>query len=345
METKKLKAFGIIKEALIVFTKNTNFTILTILVSLPLFCFSLYFETSLQNFLLQTTALLQGKDETPEVVNQLVELTSEFALDYYYYYSGDASHGTNWSLLDIVRKFDNDLYRHLGQLVFLYLVPLHLLELVTVLVIVDLAAKIYRQGKSLGFSDLFDIKLDGARLRGVLVTYVYVVFFSTCTLLGFVVLLVTYTDVLRYFPVRRSKLFYVSAFRSLDFDVFFHLVYGTNLLLFLGFHLGWSAIWNLGLVMSVLKAGISGAKALGSSAFLSLRNVQNGMILMLVFSIWGVWLRLPCLVFGCHKKWVWIVAQSSLICLGNALKWVSVVVYFDDCIKRIFGKKVDVEGG
>lgn len=344
METKKLKAFGIIKEALIVFTKNTNFTILTFLISLPLFCFSLYFETSLQNFLLQTTALLQVKDETPEVVDQLVELTSEFTVVYYDSVV-DVSQGTNWSLLDIVRKFDNDLFHQLGQLVFLYLVPLHLLELVTVLVIVDLAAKIYRQGKSLGFSDLFDIKLDGARLRGVLVTYVYVVFFSTCTLLGFIVLLVTYTDVLRYFPFRHSNFFYVSAFRSLDFDVFFHLVYGTNLLLFLGFHLGWSAIWNLGLVMSVLKAGIYGAKALGSSAFLSLRNVQNGMILMLVFSIWGVWLRLPCLVFGCHKKWVWIVAQSSLICLGNALKWVSVVVYFDDCIKRIFGKKVDVEGG
>ncbi|EXB82622.1 hypothetical protein L484_027801 [Morus notabilis] len=345
MARNNLKAFDIIKEAFTIFAKNTNFIIFTSLISLPLFCFSLYFEASLQEFLLQNSSiLLQAKDhETPEF-HQLVDENSDFIVQYYYSYP--ESYGKSWSLpLDIVRKLSNDSLHKLLQLSFLYLVPFHLLELLTVLVIVDLASKIYREDKSLTFNNIFDIKTDGTRLWGILVTYGYVVFFSTCTLLGFLTLLITYSDIIRYFPYEYSDLFYYyMPFRSLDFDVFFHLVYGANFLLLLGIYLGWSAIWNLGLVISVLK-GTYGAKALGSSAYLSLRSVQSGMILMLVFSIWGVGLRFPCLVYGCYKNWIWTVAQISLFCFGNALKWVSFVVYFDDCIKRIFGKKVDVEEG
>ncbi|EXB82621.1 hypothetical protein L484_027800 [Morus notabilis] len=343
MESNKLKASGILKKALTVFTKNTNFIIFTSLVSLPFFCFSLYFETSLQNFLLQTSAfLLQGKDhETPE--REFLQFgNGSYVITLHSYFE---HHETNWSLpLDIVRKLNSDLFRELLQLGFLYLVPFHLLELLTVLVIVDFASKIYREDKSFTFNDMLDVKTDGARLRGILITYGYVVLLSTCTLFGFIWLLATYSSALRYYDsdngfILRSYLL------GRGSDVFFHLVYGANLLLLIGIYLVWSAIWNLGLVVSLLK-GTYGAKALGSSAYLSLRNAHNGVILMLVFSVWGVGLRLiPCLVFGGYKTWGWIVAQTSLFCFGNALKWVSFVVYFDDCIKRIFGKKVDAEEG
>ncbi|GMN41643.1 hypothetical protein TIFTF001_010864 [Ficus carica] len=326
---KKLKGVDIIKEALKIFSENINFTIFTSLISLPLFCFALYYESFLQNFLQQTSDFFRSKENDDGFSSY----------NHYYYFN------SNWFLpLDIVRKLNQDLFHDLAQLGFLYLVPLHLLELVTVFLTVDLASKIYREDMSLTFKDMFGIKIGRERLRGILVTYGYVVFLSTCTLLGFIWLLITYSDILRYFSAE-SDLYIFPSISSMALDACSHLVYGANLLLLIGIYLVWSAIWNLGLVISVLKAGTYGAKAIGSSAYLSLRNARNGVILMLVFSIWGVGLRIPCLVFACYKSWGWMVARTSLFCLGNALKWVSFVVYFEDCVWRIFGKKVDVVEG
>ncbi|GMN41642.1 hypothetical protein TIFTF001_010862 [Ficus carica] len=341
MESKKLKSSDILKESLTLFSNNFNFIICTALTSLPLFFFSLYFETSLQTFHFQASELVfRQKDETPEIefLQPVFNGTPKVVLRYYPRYDNSV-----WSLpLEIIRKLNKDVSHQLLHLGFLYLVPFHLLELVTVLVIVDSASKIHREGKSLTFNDVFDKKPDIARVGGILVTFGYVVLLSTCTMFGFVWLLITYASALRYYDF--DIVLIIRAY-SRGSDVFFHLVYGANLLLLLGMYLVWSAIWNLGLVISVLKAGTYGAKALGSSAYLSLRNFHNGVFLMLVFSIWGVGLRLPCLFFGCYKTWGWIVAQSSLFCLGNAIKWVSFVVYFNDCLKRIFGKKVDAEEG
>lgn len=50
-------------------------------------------------------------------------------------------------------------------------------------------------------------------------------------------------------------------------------------------------------------------------------------------------------LIGCYKQGYGIVAQISLFCLGNALKWWVCVVYFLDCKKRILEKKVDSEVG
>ena len=327
---KKLKVFDILKEGLTLYSNNINFTIFTFLTSLPLFGFLLYYETFLQNFLLQTSENFQAKKKTSD----------------YYYYSvyADGLYNANWSLpLDIVRNLNKDLFQELIQLGFLYLVPLHLLQLCTILVIVDLASKIYREEKVLGFKDMLHIRIDKERLKGTFVTFLYVVFISTSTVLGFIWLLITYSAVLRYMIIP-SEVDVITTFYSFSDDVSFHLLFGSNLLLLIIIYLSWSAIWNLGLVISVLE-GTCGVKALGSAAFLGLRNFQNGVILMLVFSVWQLGLRLPCLSFGCYKTRLGIYMQIGLFCLGNALKWASFVVYFQDCIRRISGKKVGVEQG
>ena len=320
MESKKLKVFDILEEALFVFHNNIKFTIFTILTSLPLFFFLFYYETFLQRFLFEAFENFQAKQETSN-----------------YFYCTPIFSGS--FPLDIVRDLNKKLSHDLIQLGFLYFLPLHLLELCTIIVIVDLASNIYREEKALTFKDMLRIRFNKERLRGIFITFLYVVVLSTCTLLGFICLLITYTSALRYYPSKSDDSFMLDY--SNRFDVFSLLLYGANFLLMVIMFLAWSGIWNLALVISILE-GIYGVKALGSAAYLSLRNAQNGMILIFVLSVFGLGLRIPCLSIGCYKR-LWILAQTSLFCLGNAIKWVSLVVYFQDCIWRISAKKVGEE--
>ena len=100
----------------------------------------------------------------------------------------------------------------------------------------------------------------------------------------------------------------------------------------------------MSLVVSILE-GIYGTEALALSSYYSRGSDWCGIILMLVFFVWEMGLRLPCLYIGCYQRGIGIVAQSSFFCLGTALKWVVCVVYFHSCIERTLEKKVDVEEG
>ena len=91
--------------------------------------------------------------------------------------------------------------------------------------------------------------------------------------------------------------------------------------------------------------GVIWVEAFALSAYFSKRIGRRGLLLMLVFLVWGLSLRLPCLYFGCYEGGRGIVAQICMFCLGNVLKWVVCTVYFCDCKKRILEKKVDEEVG
>ena len=331
-----LRAIDILKEALKIFAKHSNFIFFAALTSLPLFVFSLYFENRLQIFLLQTSQFLQ--EENHETTNSLGTKTIQdyFVVDVY-----AERPGADWLLpLAMLRKLSNDLFQEFLHLGFLYLVPFNLLQLVSVIVIVDLASKIYREEKALTFKDMFGMRFDGERLQGIIVTFLFVVLFSTCTLIGFICLLITYSSFMAYFP--KNRYFYSYDISYFVADISVHAIYGSNLMLLTGIYLAWSAIWNLGLVVSVLE-GKYVVRALGSSAYLCLRNLQNGMVLMLVFSLWEMGSRLlGFLSFVSDRRWVFVVAQSGLFCLESAVKWVGFVVYFEDCIRRLFRKTVDV---
>ena len=297
IQNQKLGVFDILKEALIITFKNFNFIIFILLTSLPLFGFMVYYESFLQETLVETYDILK---QSPG-------------------YSG-------WPVPNFIyNKMTKHVFYELLQLGFLYLVPLHLLELCTVIVTVDLSSKIHAQERPMTLKEMIHKPICGARLRGTFITSIYVLHISTCTLLG-LIWLVTY-----FFILENSII-----------EVFFAGFYGVVFLVLLGKYLEWSAMWNMSIVISVWE-GIYGGEALALSAYFCKGSKGRGVLLMFVFFVWGLGLRLPCLLFGCYEGGIGIVAQISLFCLGNVLKWVVCMVYFYDCKKRTLEKKFDEE--
>ncbi|PQM40959.1 uncharacterized protein Pyn_14290 [Prunus yedoensis var. nudiflora] len=109
-------------------------------------------------------------------------------------------------------------------------------------------------------------------------------------------------------------------------------------------YLEWRSIWNMAIVVSILEDA-NGANALILSAHLSRGNERQGLLITLVFSVWGLALRWSGLYFECYERGNGIFAQVGLFCMVNALKWVVYIVYFYNCKKRILKKEVDMEVG
>ena len=322
---QKLEVFDVLRAALAISFKNFNFIIFIFLTSLPFFCFMFYYEIFLQRTLVETSNFV---DKHPR----------------YFYnneirYIPDYSNEEIMSLLQITKDLSQKLF-HLG---FLYLVPLHLVEFCSVILVVDLASKIYVEERPLTLKEMKEMmhKLYyGARLRGTFITAIYIFFVSTCILIGLIWLITN------SFQLGLMWLIFDYRFiiRDSAIDVFFSVFYGIAFAALLTKYLEWSAMWNMSIVISVLE-GIYGGDAFALSAYFSKGSEGRGLLLMLVFFVWGLGLRLPCLYFGCYEGGRGIVAQISLFCLGNVLKWVVCMVYFYDCKKRILEKKVDEEVG
>ncbi|XP_060669223.1 uncharacterized protein LOC107428621 [Ziziphus jujuba] len=302
MHNQKKGVLDILKKALQISSKNINFIIFILIISSPLFCFLVYYEFFLQKFLVET---FENLYDPP---------------DYFYYYWLEIFH--------IAERLNKKTFLEFIQLVFLYLVPLHLLEFCTVLVIVDLTSKIYSEERPMTLKDLLNMPVEVTRLKGTFITFVYVAILSVCTLLGLTWLVTT------YFILLRSCFSYV----------LFAAVCGAIFVSVLTIYSALSAECNMSIVISILE-GIYGVEALALSAYFSRGNYRCGLNLMLVFLLWGIGLRLPCLYFGCYEEGYGIVAQISLVCLGNALKWIVCVVYFHECKKQILEKKYDEEVG
>ncbi|KDP45379.1 hypothetical protein JCGZ_09628 [Jatropha curcas] len=109
----------------------------------------------------------------------------------------------------------------------------------------------------------------------------------------------------------------------------------------------WSAIWDMGIVISVLEEK-QGDVAIIASSYLSRGSRLYGFFLMLVFFGWRVALRLSLLYAGFKTgggEVMRTVLQSGFICFGVVLKWVIFVVYFYDCKKQSLEGKIDAEEG
>lgn len=236
-----------------------------------------------------------------------------------------------WPEVPEVKTESRTTFSHqLVQLGFLYLVPLHLLELCIVIVTVDLASKIYAEDRTLilPLKEMLYKQIYGARIRGTFITSSYVILLSTCNLLGLVWLATSY-----------------HVFWRSESQVPFLLFYGPVFIALLLKYLEWSAVWNMSIVISVLE-GTFGVRAMLLSAHFNKGSERRGLLLMAVFFVWGLGLRLPCLYFGCYEREIMgIVAQVGLLCLGNVLKWVACMIYFYDCKKQTLEKKVDLEAG
>lgn len=315
----KLEFLDILNESLLIPFNSISFIIFTSLVSLPLFCFLVFYEIILQKTFLETSKVL-GQSH-----------------NYYYgYWLSD-----DWPQVPFynTKRLTRILSPRLIQLCLLYLVPYHLLELFITTTVVDLASKLYAEKKQVSLRELIRRPINKTRLKGPFITSAYVLFLSTCTLLG-LMWVVTNCYILS------------NGFETLEYygghDFFvkmlIYVFHGAAFTVLLMKYMEWSAGWNMNVVISILEDAY-GSEAFELSAYFSRgSSKQQGLFLMLVFFAWGLILRLPCLFGGCYQKMGGIVftfVYISLICTGHVMKWVVCVVYFFHCKKQTLEKKIE----
>ncbi|XWS68977.1 hypothetical protein CRYUN_Cryun04dG0140100 [Craigia yunnanensis] len=239
---------------------------------------------------------------------------------YSYYYYDDGRY----------ERLTMNIFPKLIQLCLLYLIPYQLLEFLNIIIIVPTASMIYAAGKPVSFRDMM---IPKTRLKGPFITSIYVHLLSTTIVLG-----------LAGF-VTNCCIMVKSIENHTYFDILLTIVRGVGFTALLVKFLEWSAGWNMALVISILEEKY-GLEALQFSAYISRNYSQRGLILMLVFFVWGLIIRLSCIFYGCNDEIGSVLFTSVytfLICLGNLLKWVICVVYFFDCKKGILENNVDDE--
>ncbi|CAA7036066.1 unnamed protein product [Microthlaspi erraticum] len=180
---------------------------------------------------------------------------------------------------------------------------------------------------------------------------VYVIFWSTSVLLGF------FSDSTNYLFIA-SLARKLESFRS-QAAVLFHavvvLIHGTVFIVLTAKFSKWSAGWNMGLVVSVLEEDedgqvIYGSDALSLSAWYGRGHEKRDLWMMLMFFLFALAMRLPCLYCKCSETSsrngvLYTGLYVGLICVGNVVKWVVCVVCYHDYRTRVLVKKGDMELG
>lgn len=320
---EKLGLFGILKETIAILYRTPNFVILVLLTSLPLFCSLLPHEIFFQQTLIETAKIqLEGGS-----LNKRCSFDSEFGRLCVFRYVGP---------LELFKDTVAKLYGRYLLLGLSYLGIVHLLDLFTTIVIVNSASAIYAGESPLSLKERWEKSIRRMdNLKGPLITSIYALILSSLSLLGLI-------SMVAHFYTSPSG-FFEAFFWSFPFMAFF----GLLSVAWLAKHMEWNAIWNMGVVISVLEEK-KGTIAIGVSAYISRGCRRRGLFLMLIFFLWRLALRFSCLYVGWSGRGNGIgvtAAHVGLVCLGNVLKWVAFMVYFYDCKKRFLEKKVDVEQG
>ena len=284
----QMKVTDMLKMAVRISHQNINFIIFILLASIPLFCTMVHYELILQTTLVQASKIL----EPPRG---------------YFYYSWPIP----FYMDDLLSK---DFCFELIQVSIIYLVALHLLELFSTILTVDLASKLYMGETPMNFREMVQRSIKEARFKGPLITSIIVHHLSTCTILGIIGLVIQY--------------YYIS--RNLYHGYLLVIVFAAAFIALLTKYLEWSAMWNMSIVISVLEE-VCVTEAYALSNRFSRGNNGNGLLLMLVFFLWGFVLRSLCLRFGCYETVGGIIVPTSLLWVGNLIKWVTCTVYFYDC--------------
>lgn len=311
LKNQKLGVSDILRKALIIAAGNINFFVFIVVTSLPLFCFLVYYQPFQQKVQVEISEILKEPAS--------VYFFEDFIFSWSYHEFP----------IKITPEWNKGFPGELIQLALLYLVPLHLLELGTALMIADLASKIYKEERQMSLKEMVQNQpFDKTRLKAAFITSVYVLVLSTCTeLLGFIWSAASYYFVFRYFM----------------HDVLLSFWCLVACVALLTIYLAWNAIWNMSIVISILE-GIHGTKAFGLATYLSFGNEWPGFLLMLIFFAWGVSLRLPCLYFGCKERGnAMYVAEISFLCFGNVFKWVVFMIYFYDCKNQVLEKRLMIK--
>ncbi|KAF8040497.1 hypothetical protein BT93_B2658 [Corymbia citriodora subsp. variegata] len=322
---QELEFLDTLEAALKLYLHNFSFIVFTLFTSIPLFTLLIYYEIVVHKTLYEVSGFLS---ETPVHWYDLDEPRSE----------SSATRLTRDTLPKIVQVF------------LLYLVPYHLLDLFSLVLTVDAASDLIDVEEEEPPASLKHIALKAlrkARFRGPFITSLYVHSFSICTFIGLMWVVANHQVLLRVgFSYLFSNL-YFSPRRGYLEEVLLGLVHGVAFVALLAKYMDWSAEWNMGLVVSILEDSY-GSEAMEVSAYLSKGNGKKGAFLMLVFFLWGLCLRLPCLYGKCSERNGGVLVISvvmGLVCVGNVLKWITCLLYFNECKKGVMEKKFDEEEG
>ncbi|KAK6913128.1 hypothetical protein RJ641_022729 [Dillenia turbinata] len=210
-------------------------------------------------------------------------------------------------------------YHDLVFLGLFYLSILYIIDLLNTIMIVNASSLLYAGARVSTLKDMLSRPINMSTLKGPLITSFYALALALLSSLGLVSL---------------ATQFYVFPPAVLLFFALFVK------------YMEWSAVWNMGIVISILEENKIGDIAIGVSAYVSKGRRRLGFLLNLVFFLWRYGLRFLCLYFwwvGNHiaiRVTIWCV---GLACLGTSMKWVLFMVYFYDCKIRSLEKKVDIE--
>ncbi|KMS98606.1 hypothetical protein BVRB_3g070490 [Beta vulgaris subsp. vulgaris] len=312
LNIKQLKSIVILKSALKLFTCNTKFMFSLILSILPFFIFMVVFEIKLQK-----TLIYLASNPLPN---------NPFAVEFAAYQSEDSDQNN-----DITEFLSNTF-----QLSIFYLFIYPLLEFLSMILTMKLAINlVYVAEKQATFSPQEVLQQD-IKLKGSFMTYLYVHLLSTTTFLGLLC-------IVSHYIIFSSQL---HSFDVLEFwmNVLWTAVHAVIFLGLLYKYLGWSVVWNMGVVISVKEEG-TGIAALELASYYGKHSTKTGFELMLSFFVFGNVTRLACLYAGlCNGSVAGVVITCivvMLISLVNLVKWVACLLHFDYCKQKTMEKKVD----
>ncbi|KAA0053687.1 uncharacterized protein E5676_scaffold1119G00110 [Cucumis melo var. makuwa] len=309
---QKLGFSAALREAFKIFFHCPNFISLVIIFSLPLFASLLAYHILLHPTFVQLLKLLSQENPFDPSQGYIIRCQLGDTTDCFSQRSSD-----NYN-------FKETLSHRFLISTLLSSVLIFFLDLLSTISTVFISAAMYGGNSQMDFKEmLVEVrKLLAARLSGTMATSLYVLLIASLTLLGLVALSTN------MFLMPKSS-----------------FIFGPIFVILLAKYIEWSAIWNMGIVISILDKN-HGYIAIGVAAYLSRDSRKLGFSLMLVFFALKVAFGLPCLYALWHEGSCGAlgnVVSVSFKCVGDIVMWVVLMVYFYDCKREFLEKKIDLE--
>ncbi|CAK9322592.1 unnamed protein product [Citrullus colocynthis] len=241
-----------------------------------------------------------------------------------------------------IKTFNETLSQRFLISTLLFSAIIFFLDLLNTIATVSISAAIYGGNSPMGFKEmLVQVRnMVASKLRGSMETSLCSVLLASLTTLGLVALSTDFFYMTKDISfMSMTDIFFISKVSI------FTLFFGSLFVVLLGKYIEWSAVWNMGIVISILDKNL-GYIAIGVASYLSRGSRKLGFSLMMVFFVLKVVFGLPCLYALWNEGSCGVLGNVvfvSLNCVGNVVMWVVLMVYFYDCKREFLEKKVDLE--